>query len=111
MVAVVTDSTSAVLVEKWQRGGSNNIAELWAVQEALTWATEKGHETVQVYTDSRNNFAWVNGKIGKKLNDRAAVLGLYHRINELRKRVEVELVWVPRQDNVAGWYIERTVGL
>jgi len=47
----------------------NNIAELLAVKEALVWATEHGYEAIEIRTDSRNNLAWVAGRIGKKLND------------------------------------------
>ncbi len=111
MVAVVSDSTGAILVETRQRGGSNNIAELLAVKEALTWATEHGHEHIEICTDSRNNFAWVDGRFGKKLNDRRAVIDLYEGICRLRERVCLELVWVPRAANLAGKYIEERFGL
>ena len=111
MIAVVTDATGAVLVEKWQHGGSNNIAELWAVQEALRWAVENGCDALEVRTDSKNNFAWVAGRIGKKLNDRNAVLGLYQTITRLREDFHLDLVWVPRESNLAGHYIEAKVGL
>ncbi len=111
MVAVVTDSAGAVLVEKWQHGGSNNIAELWAIQEALTWASEHGYNAVQIITDSMNNLAWIDGRIGKKLNDRAAVLHLYETIRRLRAHVSLEIVWTPRESNLAGRYIEAKTGL
>jgi ribonuclease HI len=75
MIAVVSDRTGAVLVERWQNGGSNNIAELWAVNEALKRAKDHEWNAVEVRTDSRNNFAWSAGRIGKKLNDRRAVTG------------------------------------
>ncbi len=102
---------AAVLVEKWRHAGSNNIAELWAVHEALTWAVEHGHDAIEIRTDSTNKFAWVAGRIGKKLNDRAAVLDLYETIRRLREQVRLELVWVPREENLAGHYIEAKTGL
>lgn len=111
MIAVVSDSDGRVVVEKTHHGGSNNIAELLAVKEALAWAVEQGCEAVEIRTDSRNNFAWVAGRIGRKLNDRSAVLDLYETIRRLREKVHMELVWVPREENLAGWYIEETVGL
>ena len=110
MIAVVTDSTGAVLVERFQHGGSNNIAELLAVKEALAWAKDHGWDAVEIRTDSRNNFAWVDGRIGKKLNDRHAVLDLYQTIRRLREHVRMELVWVPREENLAGHYIEEKAG-
>jgi len=56
MIAVVTDSSGNVLVEGQVRGGSNNIAELLAVKEALVWATEHGCDAIEIRTDSRNNW-------------------------------------------------------
>jgi ribonuclease HI len=111
MIAVVSDSTGAVLVERWQDGWSSNIAELLAVREALAWAELHGWNGIEVRTDSRNNFAWVAGRIGKKLNDRSAVLDLYETINRLRQKIQLELVWIPRAENLAGQYIEQTFGL
>jgi ribonuclease HI len=111
MIAVVSDSTGNVLVETQVHGGSNNIAELLAVKEALVWATERGYEAIEIRTDSRNNLAWVAGRIGNKLNDRGAVLDLYMSINRLRERVQVDLVWIPRDVNLAGQHIEAKCGL
>ena len=37
MVMVVTDSAGTLLVEREAPGGSNNIAELAAVSDALAW--------------------------------------------------------------------------
>jgi ribonuclease HI len=98
-------------VETQVHGGSNNIAELLAVKEALVWATEHGFEAVEIWTDSRTNLAWVAGRIGNRLNDRGAVLDLYEGINRLRERVRVDLVWIPRDANLAGQYIEARFGL
>jgi len=112
MIAVVSDSNGNVLVEtQVHNGGSNNIAELLAVKEALLWATEHGYGAIEIRTDSRNNLAWVAGRIGNRLNDRGAVLDLYETINRLRERVQVDLVWIPRDVNLAGQYIEATYGL
>jgi len=70
-----------------------------------------GYEAIEIRTDSTNNLAWVHGRIGQKLNDRAAVLDLYGAIRALRERVRLELVWVPREENLAGHYIEAKTGL
>lgn len=111
MIAVVSDSNGNVLVETQVHGGSNNIAELLAVKGALVWATGHSYEAIEIRTDSRNNLAWVAGRIGNKLNDRGVVMDLYNRINRLRERVQVDLVWIPRDVNLAGQYIEARYGL
>ena len=112
MVMVVTDAHGAVLLEDQDTGGSNNIAELRAVLDALRWC--RSHEVfeVEIRTDSRNNLAWVNGlKVGRQINDRDAVLDLKARIERLREPMQVRLVWVPREKNKAGHYIESKHGL
>ena len=111
MIAVVSDSNGSVLVETYLHGGSNNIAEFLAVKEALVWAKENGCDAVEVRTDSRNTFAWVEDRIGKRLNDRGTVMDLYQTISRLREQVRMELVWVPRAANLAGMYIEKNLGL
>ena len=111
MIAVVTDSTGAVLVERFQHGGSNNIAELLAVKEALAWAKDHGWDAVEIRTDSRNNLAWVAGRIGDGLKYRNAVLDLYEKISRMRQDVDLNLVWIPRDENLAGRYIEEKVRL
>jgi ribonuclease HI len=64
MIGVVTDSTGFVLVEKSQQGGSN-IAELWAVKEALVWANDHGWTALEVRTDSRNNLPGLPEESGR----------------------------------------------
>lgn len=111
MIAVVTDDAGVVLSEHEKAGGSNNIAELIAVRDALALAHRLEIPSVELRTDSRNNFAWVFGKIGKDLNDRATVVVLRKEIQDLRQTVELQLVWVPREDNIAGHYIEKRYAL
>jgi ribonuclease HI len=112
MVTVVTDEDGMLLTEGHAWGGSNNIAELEAVRDALEWCAEHGHTAVEIRTDSRNNFSWVFGKkVGKQLNDRARVLDVRKEIDELRRSVALTLVWVPREENLAGHYIEENFGV
>jgi ribonuclease HI len=112
MVAVVSDEAGSVVVVRERDGGSNNIAELWAVAEALEWAAERKIPVVEIRTDSRNNFSWTFGrKLGKDINDRAAVEALQSRVTSARRLVVFRLVWVPREENLAGHYIERHYGL
>lgn len=108
MVSVVTDEDGIVLRESSRSGGSNNIAELEAVALALLVAEAAGVRTLTVRTDSRNNLAWVkNTKLGKRLNDREAVLRLRAEIAQLRASIALTLEWVPRDKNLAGHELER----
>lgn len=108
MVAVVTNKLGRVVFEGERAGGSNNIAELWAVLEAVKVARQVGTTHLEVRTDSRNNLAWVFGSsLGKHLNDRQTVEGLRAEIAKCRRVVTLKLVWVPREQNLAGHYIER----
>ena len=107
MVSVVTDEHGEVLSEKIESGGSNNIAELIAVRDALRLATSAGIETLHVLTDSRNNLSWTFGrKVGTGINDRARVVALKAEIAQLQTRLEFSMEWVPRERNIAGHYIE-----
>jgi ribonuclease HI len=77
MIAVATDERGAVLTETKQAGGSNNIAELLAVRDALSWCCSHKVPVVEIRTDSRNNFSWVLGNnVGEQVNDRDTVLQL-----------------------------------
>ena len=108
MVMVVTDAEGRVLSETKCAGGSNNIAELCAVRDALRWCVDHGVEAVEIRTDSRNSFSWIFGtKVGKQVNDRNAVFALKDEISQLRWDVRLTLVWVGREANLAGHYIEQ----
>lgn len=112
MVMVVAAEDGKLISERKQSGGSNNIAELMALADALEWSVGNGLESVEVRTDSRNNLSWaLGGKVGKQVNDRAAVLGLQDHIRRLRALVKLSLVWVPREENKAGHIIEGKYGL
>jgi ribonuclease HI len=111
MVMVVTDESGLVLSERSSDGGSNNIAELEAIRDALLWAESNGESEIEVRSDSKNNQAWVFGKIGQKLNDRDRVLKLRFEIEASRRSVLLRLTWIPRASNLAGQYIEKKYGL
>lgn len=106
MLIVVTDENGTVLVENTKLGGSSNVAELWAVAEAMLWAKESRVAELEVFTDSRNNLAWLKGNVGKKLNDRNAVMDLLTAIENLKQYVNMSVSWVSREENVAGIFIE-----
>jgi ribonuclease HI len=107
MYIVFTDDSGNVLVEKTRRSGSNNLAELWAIEEALLYARSCGIVELDLYSDSKTALSWLNGRIGKKLNDRRAVLELLESINEVRQQhVRLTTNWVPRDHNLAAVYID-----
>ena len=107
MIAVATDDTGKVLIEKKQNGGSNNIAELLAVKEALMWCFNHNIKDVKIITDSKNTLSWVfKPKVGKKINDRDLVLNLKTAIYALTKDIKLKMEWLPREYNLAGHYIE-----
>ena len=109
MISVVTNQFGDVLVDKHQEGGSNNIAELQAVKEALLWAITHNYDEVEIRTDSRNNFAWVFGKkVGKNINDRVTIMILKTAIEAVRQTLkDFRIEWIGRDLNLAGHYIEQ----
>lgn len=107
MIAVVSDDKGNVLVERKEKGGSNNIAELMAVDEALKYCIKNNIANVEIRTDSKNNFAWVLGrKVGKNVNDKSKVMQIKESIRQARTKVYLHLKWVGRDSNLAGHYIE-----
>ena len=72
MYIIVTDEVGSVLVEKIKTSGSNNIAELWAIEEALLYANSCGVLDLDLYSDSKTALSWLDGVSGKtKLTDGA----------------------------------------
>jgi ribonuclease HI len=112
MRIVVTDENGTVLVDKTKTGGSNNVAELWAVTEALLYVknceSPADQKIADVFTDSTNTLAWIDGRVGDNINDKTAVSHLLTAVYRLRGKVKLKLTWIPRKQNVAGIYMERT---
>lgn len=106
MTMVVTDDKGFPLEIKKKRGGSNNIAEFWALKKCLDLAFLDEPEKIKIITDSRNNLAWFKGHIGKKINDREAVFDLYYEIKSYKRIMDIDLEQVPREKNLAGVYLE-----
>ena len=111
MRIVVTDENGTVLVDKTKTGGSNNVAELWAVTEALLYVNNcdipADQKVADVFMDSTNNLAWIEGRVGKNINDKTAVSHLLTAVYRFRKEVRLTLTWIPRKKNIAGIYMER----
>ena len=113
MVSVVTDEAGIVLSETLTAGGSNNIAELLAVLDAIRWCGMQGIQQAHVMTDSQNNQSWTFGtKVGMGINDRPMVMAIKAELTAaFVAGFDLTLTWVPREQNLAGHYIERVHAL
>lgn len=113
MVSVVTDEAGIVLSETLTAGGSNNIAELLAVRDAIRWCGMRGIHQAHVMTDSQNNQSWTFGtKVGMGINDRPTVMTIKAELTAaFVAGFDLTLTWVPREQNLAGHYIERVHAL
>jgi len=107
MISVVADERNNILIEEKSRGGSNNIAEFIALYEAIKYCVENKIENVEIITDSKNNLSWFNGQLKKrKQNNFKWILSIRNQIDRIRKQVNINLIWRPREENLAGQYIE-----
>ena len=112
MVSVVSDHLGNVIIEEESVGGSNNIAEFIALKRSLEHAVHSQLKEVEIITDSRNNIAWFKGKkIGKKVNDFERTNKIKSEIDILKQKLNVNIVWKPREENLAGHYIESRYSL
>ena len=113
LIMVVSDSESNILSETYMDGGSNNIAELLAIESALQVIENRDDkQDYFIKTDSKVAMAWLKSpKVGKHLNNRTLVLEIKERIRLLRERMSVTFGWIPREENLAGHYIENRYGL
>ncbi len=113
MIAVVADANGMLVNESHHHGGSNNIAELIALRDALRWCEGHGVREAEIYTDSENTRAWARpgSKTGQGINDRPRVLALKDEIAFLRHAIRIDLIWLPREQNLAGHIIEGRYGL
>ena len=116
MISVVTDENGKLLVDKSNHGGSNNIAEFIALEDAIDYALRNKKKKVKIITDSTNNLAWFNRddaqrkaqKAILRLDDPEWYQAIKGRIEQLKKYIEVDLEWIGREDNLAGKYIEES---
>ena len=111
MRIVVTDETGVVLLEKFKTGGSSNVAELWAIAEALVLMQNCNlNEIIEIHTDSKVAIAWSHGRIGtvddpKSVHNlNVAILNV--AITNVCEGRRVSIKWIPRAKNLAGIYIE-----
>jgi ribonuclease HI len=111
MISVVADQFGKVLSEEKNNGGSNNIAEFIALKNAIKYAIEQGWKEVEIITDSMNNTHWFKKLKQGKQNDFAWVKKIKDEIDILKQKIEIDLIWRPREENRAGHYIEEQYNL
>ena len=109
MRAVVCDDAGTALVDLEMRGGTNGIAELWALVEAMIISRHAKLDEVQIYTDSSNLIGWVK-TTPVHLLARAEYKNLFAALDNYRKKIQLNIDWVGRDDNLAGRYIEANAG-
>lgn len=86
-------------VEVKRMNFTNNEAELLGMTRAL----ELADEGTVIYTDSQNTIAWVRSGRPKSRMD---LLYMADRAKKMRRDKSVNIVWVPREENLAGIYLE-----
>lgn len=109
MVWVVTDHFGDVISEESDNlGGSNNIAEILAIRDAVKYAVNTKQDAICIKTDSMIALHWItgSGKLGKHINDPERTRKLLQEIKDLSKNIDVFVKWISREDNLAGHYIE-----
>jgi len=94
---------------RMQKGGSNNIAELLAIDQTLCYALNKGYKNILIRTDSQVVYHWIeNGGIRGKVNNPEFTQKLLDRITRLRSWfINLEFQIVPRSLNKAGIKLEK----
>jgi len=115
-IIVVTDEIGTVLVEKWIGDYTNNEGEILAIVNAL--AEIDPNQPKEIYSDSQIAVNWTlrgwpeklrnkhRKTVGEKLNNR---LALYiEEAQLLLKSSNSTIQWIPREENIAGQYIEKT---
>lgn len=105
MTVAVTDRSGRMLIQKSRHGGSNNIAALWAIQEALAWCAANGVKTAVIRTSSRTAYVWLSTPVDE--NTRQDVRSFRSDIDALRPKVAFETVVIPIAENLAGPQLER----
>jgi ribonuclease HI len=103
------DATVPVPIILYTDGGCTGNEQLDVSQRVMSTVVSGADGTILVHlirTDSTNTLAWVQGRIGRKMNDRNAVLEAWSRINLLRRDADLTLHWIPGEQNLAGKFLE-----
>lgn len=85
---------------------TNNEAELLAILEILVTSRAKH---VQIYSDSMLAVNLIKGIWKTKVSRLLYILADIK--NQRKKYIHFDINWIPREQNRAGWIIEKTLGL
>jgi ribonuclease HI len=103
-VVVVTNAAGKVIVEEWIGDKTNNEGELTAIIRAAG----KIPRGALILSDSDLAVKWVQGKYRTKV-ERLKPL-IYDATTAVTSK-DIKVRWIPREENLAGHYIEKKYSL
>ena len=91
-----------------QYGGSNNLAELIALHECLTYCIKWRYKDILIKVDSKILSYWFkSGKVKKDINLPGITQEILNKTKELEKKFDsIKLEVISRNDNLAGWKLD-----
>lgn len=98
-IIVVTDSKGTVLIEEWVGDKTNNEGELIGITRAARLAKPES----TIYSDSQLAVNWITLKSTTKIERLKPTI--YDAVVAVHTK-KINLVWIPREQNLAGHYIE-----
>lgn len=98
-IIVVTDSKGKVLIEEWVGDKTNNEGELIGITRAARLAKPES----TIYSDSQLAVNWITLKSPTKIERLKPII--YDAVVAVQTK-KINLVWIPREQNLAGHYIE-----
>lgn len=98
-IIVVTDAKGKVLIEDWVGDKTNNEGELIGITRAARLAKPES----TIYSDSKLAVNWITLKSTTKIERLKPTI--YDAVFAVQAR-KINLVWIPREQNLAGHYIE-----
>lgn len=104
----ITDQDGNILKQRFVKSGlgesqiTNNFTEFLALHDCLIELCEYGDT---IFTDSQNNISWATGKFNRK-SKRRDLIPLALKVANNIKVKSINLEWVPREENYAGFVNE-----
>ena len=99
MRCVVTDETGSVLVGKSLTDGTHNVAELWAICEAVLYAKNCGIDQIEIYRSSQTALAWIRNNKAKTTHQQR-VMNLLYAVSNLCRQIKMTTTWM---QNIRTW--------
>jgi hypothetical protein len=106
VVRIVACDQTGIIVDKKLDDVTVNLGELTCIYEALVYAGKA--QGIRLCTSSKTVFAWLNGEVVSRVNDRPAVIELLLLIKTLGDGVTRRASRVPRRQNLAIEAIEKS---